>query len=148
MRMETNDYDMRKRCCGHGFWRCFGFGVLGILGFAALVILAGFVVMWLWNWLMPSIFHLGTITYWQAVGLAVLGRLLLGGCGHGHMRGMHKWHHQSKSDCCGHHSENFRGKDHSDCECDTHKWKLYDEYWKEEGEKAYDEYVKRKGENA
>jgi hypothetical protein len=139
MRMETNGRYMGRRFCGHGFWRCLGFGVLGILGFAALVILAGFVIMWLWNWLAPSIFHLGTVTYWQAVGLAILGRLLLGGCGHGHARGMHNWHRRSKSDCC---------EPNSNCECNSHKWKFYDEYWKEEGEKAFDEYVKRKGENS
>ena len=46
-----------------------------ILSFVALM---GFVVMSLWNWLMPAIFGLGTITYWQAWGLLILGRLLVG----------------------------------------------------------------------
>ena len=47
-----------------------------VLVFAALV---GFVVMSLWNWLMPAIFGLTKITYWQAWGLLILGRLLVGG---------------------------------------------------------------------
>jgi hypothetical protein len=47
-----------------------------IIVFAALF---GWVVMWLWNWLMPALFGLKTITYWQAWGLVVLGRILFGG---------------------------------------------------------------------
>jgi len=34
-------------------------------------------VMWLWNWLMPTIFGLPTISFWQAFGLSVLCSLLL-----------------------------------------------------------------------
>ena len=32
----------------------------------------GWIVMLLWNWLMPSIFGLKTITYWQGWGLIIL----------------------------------------------------------------------------
>jgi Ca2+/H+ antiporter, TMEM165/GDT1 family len=49
--------------------------VLVTLGLAAF----GFVAMHLWNFLMPAIFGLRIITFWQAVGLMVLGRLLFGG---------------------------------------------------------------------
>lgn len=47
----------------------------------ALVIslLAAFPIMWLWNWLMPVIFNLPTITVWQALGLDILFGLLFGG---------------------------------------------------------------------
>jgi hypothetical protein len=45
-----------------------GFGLL-FLGFLALL---GFVTMWLWNWLMPEIFGLTTIDYWQTWGLLLL----------------------------------------------------------------------------
>ena len=44
---------------------------------AAMVL--SFVVMHLWNWLMPPVFGLHLISFWQALGLLVLGRLLLGG---------------------------------------------------------------------
>jgi len=54
-----------------------------ILRVLAIVIVAftvfGFVVSGLWNYLMPGLFGLRTITFWQAVGLIVLGRLILGG---------------------------------------------------------------------
>ena len=39
----------------------------------------GFVSTHLWNYLMPSLFGLHSITFWQAVGLIILGRLLFGG---------------------------------------------------------------------
>jgi hypothetical protein len=39
----------------------------------------GFVIKYLWNWLMPGVFGLHAITYWQAVGLFVLSKILLGG---------------------------------------------------------------------
>jgi len=48
------------------------------LGIAAFLALAGFVVMQLWNGLMPAIFHLGIITYWQALGLFILCKVLFG----------------------------------------------------------------------
>ena len=35
--------------------------------------------MHLWNWLMPAVFGLRTITWWPGVGLLVLGKILFGG---------------------------------------------------------------------
>jgi Spy/CpxP family protein refolding chaperone len=52
--------------------------------FAALfVAVATFATMSLWNWLMPLIFHLPMLTFWQALGLLVLSRILTGGFGRG-----------------------------------------------------------------
>ena len=39
----------------------------------------GFAVRALWNWLMPLLFHLPAITFWQAWGLLLLSWILLGG---------------------------------------------------------------------
>lgn len=44
----------------------------------AFIALIGFVVMQLWNNLMPAIFHTGTITYYQALGLFILCKILFG----------------------------------------------------------------------
>jgi hypothetical protein len=56
---------------------------LHVLKVLAIVIVAltvvGFVVSNLWNYLMPGLFSVHTITFWQAVGLIVLARLLFGG---------------------------------------------------------------------
>lgn len=43
------------------------------------VIFFGEIVMRLWNWLMPGLFHLPAITFVQALGLLVLSKLLFGG---------------------------------------------------------------------
>jgi hypothetical protein len=41
--------------------------------------LFSFFVMWLWNWLMPAVFGWHQITFWQALGLLVLSKILFGG---------------------------------------------------------------------
>jgi len=42
-------------------------------------VLFGWVVEHLWNWLMPAVFGLRTITWAQALGLMILGKILFGG---------------------------------------------------------------------
>ena len=58
---------------------------LRFLKVLAIVIVAvtvfGFVVSQLWNDLMPGLFGLHAITFFQAIGLIILGRLLFGGFG-------------------------------------------------------------------
>lgn len=52
--------------------------------FAALFVAAAtFATLSLWNWLMPMLFHLPALTFWQALGLLVLSRILTGGFGRG-----------------------------------------------------------------
>jgi hypothetical protein len=50
---------------------------------AAFILIGGEVVMHLWNWLLPALFGWRTITFWQALGLLLLCRILFGGLGHG-----------------------------------------------------------------
>ncbi|HEY6339426.1 MAG TPA: hypothetical protein VIW68_13110 [Candidatus Sulfotelmatobacter sp.] len=38
-----------------------------------------FVIMQLWNWLVPAVFGWHVISFWQAVGLLVLSKILFGG---------------------------------------------------------------------
>ena len=45
--------------------------------FAIVLFGLGFIVMLLWNWLMPVIFGLTTITIWQSFGLILLSSFLL-----------------------------------------------------------------------
>ncbi|MGA2424766.1 MAG: hypothetical protein ABSG07_12240 [Terriglobales bacterium] len=47
--------------------------------FVVLFALFGYFVMRLWNWLMPAIFGLHVIGYWQAIGIMVLSKILFGG---------------------------------------------------------------------
>lgn len=52
---------------------------VGIAMGAAFLGLVGWTTMMLWNWLMPTIFNLCVINFWQAIGLLVLSRILFGG---------------------------------------------------------------------
>lgn len=56
--------------------------VAGILIFIAAVGIFGTVFMLLWNWLMPAIFGLPLINFYQAIGLLVLSKLVFSGFGH------------------------------------------------------------------
>jgi hypothetical protein len=64
---------------------------LAVLGLAVFVALGGGIVMWLWNALLPPLFGWPQVTFWQAVGLLALCRILFGGFG---FRGSHgrSWH--------------------------------------------------------
>ena len=87
--------DRSRRSCGSdgdrfdGWWEDrslpqkiflgIGFGVLGV----GLLALCGWVVMLLWNWLMPELFSLKRLNYWQAWGLLALCTILFKGFGSG-----------------------------------------------------------------
>lgn len=58
-----------------------GLIILGIILAVAAFIGFGFLVVALWNWLMPAIFNLPTISFWQAWGLLVLSSILFKGHG-------------------------------------------------------------------
>jgi hypothetical protein len=57
------------------------FGILFALCGIGLFFLFGWIVMLLWNWLMPDIFGLKTVSYWQAWGLLALSCILFGRIG-------------------------------------------------------------------
>ncbi|HXS37155.1 MAG TPA: hypothetical protein VN721_10675 [Flavipsychrobacter sp.] len=74
-------------------------------------------VMLLWNGILPAIIHVGAITFWQAMGILVLSKLLFSGFrgrrhfGHHHWRAhmWNKWHNMTpeqraefKGKMCGH----------------------------------------------
>jgi hypothetical protein len=78
------------------FWyiRALKFAIIALVVLGVLSLVA----MYLWNWLVPTLFAGPTITYWQTLGLLVLSRLLLGGLrprgpfGHGHHGHRHFGH--------------------------------------------------------
>ena len=87
---ETDVYETRRLeeviMKRFGFAHVLKFAIIGIVVLGVLSLIA----MYLWNWLVPTLFAGPTITYWQTLGLLVLSRLLLGGLrprgsfGHGH----------------------------------------------------------------
>jgi len=51
--------------------------IMYIIGLAILVVmLLGMPLQLLWNWLMPSLFNLPYISFWQAVGLNLMATIL------------------------------------------------------------------------
>jgi hypothetical protein len=54
---------------------------LAILGLVVFAAIGGEIVLQLWNRLLPQIFGWREITFWQALGLLVLCRILFGGSG-------------------------------------------------------------------
>jgi len=52
-----------------------------LLGIVALAALGGEAVKLLWNGILPALFGWPALTFWQALGLLVLCRLLFGGIG-------------------------------------------------------------------
>jgi hypothetical protein len=73
MARHTRRIDMK----GYRIARVVRFLVLAVV----LAAVASAVVMGLWNWLMPTIFGWRAITFWQALGLLVLCRILFGRLG-------------------------------------------------------------------
>ena len=56
---------------------------LAILAMLLFTFIGGEIVMHLWNWLLPPLVGWRQITFWQALGLLALCRILFGG---------HGWH--------------------------------------------------------
>jgi hypothetical protein len=74
---------------------------LMVLGAALFAFIGGEIVMRLWNWLLPSMFGFPVLTFWKALGLLVLCRLLFGGlgmAGRGGPRGRRAMRHGLSSD--------------------------------------------------
>ncbi len=61
---------------------------LAILGILLFIFIGGELVLHLWNWLLPPLFGFRQVTFWQALGLLVLCRILFGG---------HGWHRSDRS---------------------------------------------------
>jgi MFS family permease len=111
--------------------RIAGFVVMGVIGAALFALVFGWLVMILWNWLMPAIFSLGVITYWQAFGIVILAKLIFGAAGgnrHGGPR-----HNPWKGNPWG----GPRGSARDN-------WRFYRDFWEEEGRHAFDQYLERK----
>lgn len=73
----------KQRTLGEQIALGIGLGILGLVLAAGLFALYGWIVMLLWNWLMPELFGLKTMNFWQALGLPLLLMLLFMGVGGG-----------------------------------------------------------------
>ena len=74
--------------------------IVGVPGFVALW---GAITMWLWNALMPAIFKLPAISFWQSLGLLVLAHIFfkgghVGRAGRGHWKRRQVWKHMREGE--------------------------------------------------
>lgn len=142
--MESNAQEKRKPLSGGRISQAaniVGWVMIG-LGFAGLFALVfGFVVKWIWNMLMPAVFGLGEITFWQAFGMVILAKLLFGGFS------PHRRNRSYRSDRF-HHDRYFPwkrfGDHHHDLKSNYRSWKYYHQFWDDEGRAAFEAYVERK----
>jgi len=109
--------------------------VLGLVTAAVLGLVFGIFVRELWNWLMPELFGLKTITYWQAFGIVILGHMILGGTSGGHSSESKSSRRYEHHEPCG---ENDASKE------SWKHWKYYDEWWNGQGKQAFTDYVEKK----
>jgi hypothetical protein len=68
-------------------------GLKFMLFAVVITFVLGSATMLLWNWLMPALFGLAHISFWQAIGILVLSKLLFGGFGSRHGG---PWRHHDK----------------------------------------------------
>jgi hypothetical protein len=125
---------------GSKVFRIFGFTLMGLFFAALFALVFGFLVKWLWNWLMPAVFGLGVITYWQAFGILLLSKILFSGFG-GHHKKPHD-HLGSKFHLRWHTFFGDNGEEWSPAaERKYHRY--YRQYWREEGKKAFEDYIQK-----
>lgn len=124
-----------------GGFREGGFPIVGILKVMGVIILAigvlllaTYLLMALWNWLMPDIFGLPALGFWQALGIFVMAKMLFGFGGGGKKGGGGQGHKKRFKSSLAQGCSMGNGFDH---------WKHYDQFWKEEGEAAFRAYVER-----
>lgn len=75
--------------------------LIAVLVIAGLFLLP-YIVMLLWNGILPEVIGVKTITYWQAVGIFILCKLLFGGFkgGGNHHHKKHKMIKKHFKNCC------------------------------------------------
>ena len=144
--MENTDQQTRKRFSGSmgpKIGRVFGWTFMGIVFISLFALVFGFVVKWLWNALMPAVFGLGVITFWQAVALVILAKLLFGSFG-GHPNSKRKFRPDDGQGCDWHPPWNRFGGKRESMGDRFRDWKYYHRFWEDEGKEAFNAYVAKK----
>lgn len=100
--------------------------IAGLIALTILALLFGVFVKLLWNALMPVIFGLPEIGFWQAVGLVVLAHIFFGG------------DHSHRYERSGRKKKPVKdGSFHSEMERD------YREFWRQEGREAFGDWMRK-----
>lgn len=115
---------------GTGILKITGMVLAGIAFAAAFALLFGFLVQYLWNRVMPDLFGLKEITYWQAFALLILAKIFFGSFGR---------HSKGDRGACGH--GHWPG--HRNGSMSRREKQQFERYWREEGKAAFEEYLKK-----
>ena len=86
------------------------------LFFLAALFLLPYIVMLLWNNILPAVIGVKTITYLQAIGIFILSKILFGGFNFG---GKHRHHKMMKE----HFQEKFMNMSNEERETFKQKWR-------------------------
>ena len=120
-------------------FRIVGHVFVGLTFAAAFALVFALLVKVIWNSLMPSIFSLKEISYWQAFGIVILAKLLFGGFG---SRAHDHWKRDRRE-----HFDWHKTVRESDEEMPPRRydrnWKPYTQYWHDEGKAAFEAYMNR-----
>ncbi len=119
--------------------RYIGMGIVGILTAGIFAFLFGFFVMKLWNWLMPNLFQLRMITFWEGFGLVLLARLIFGSIGHDHDHSQHK-HFARHWDRRHRHWDDW-ADDEWKIKGGWKNWRYYEDWWQVEGKTSFEKYL-------
>lgn len=101
--------------------------IAGLMALTVLALLFGIFVRLLWNALMPAIFGLPEIGFWQAVGLVVLAHIFFGGD--------HSHHYERKG--------RRKTKSSDDGSFRREMERDYLEFWRQEGREAFSQWMGR-----
>jgi hypothetical protein len=135
-------HDHFEHCRSHGprgVFRIAAMVIGGVVVASLFALVFGWLVMLLWNWLMPMLFGLKAITYWQGFGIIILSKLIFGGlCGHAKHRGPPLGGRY-------HHPWSVKDKSFFEPGGDRRNWVYYREYWKERGKDDFEKYLRETG---
>ncbi len=115
--------------------RIAGLVAIGIVGIVVFAVVFGLLVRWLWNAVASPVLGLRQITYWQALGLTILARLLFGGLGFNgaQSRARRRSRQRPAAEDGAGVEPTPAGPGPSD----------YERYWREEGQAAFAAYLQR-----
>jgi hypothetical protein len=143
---DTMDFGHDSEYC-HSHGHHIGLGVkiavgviFGLVFGTVLCFALSWVAMLLWNWLLPGLFGVKIITFWQAFGVLLLAKLLFGGCGW-HGRGHHRRDWRFRGPGAHSHHGPWAHDDTWKVKGSYRNWEYYDQYWKEEGKAAFESYI-------
>lgn len=150
-----NQYNKKAKRFTGNLHRIVFWVIMGVVIAVVFAFVFGIAVKFLWAATLSSIFGIKEITYWQAVGIVILARLIFGGFG---------YRSKNSNNNFGRHDKKFRQKnqswkkihDHfhgfSDDEETTsedlilpeNEQKHYKDFWKREGKKAFENYLSKR----